>query len=205
MNRPGSGRTLKALRQYFLTGLFALLPVVITVYIGYRIVLFFNGVSGFLPARFQYPGLGLVLSLVFITLFGLLVSNFLGQEFVKVLEWIFARVPIVRSIYEGSKQILKTFFDQEGGGAFKAVVFVPYPHPGARSIGFIVNEGVRDGTIGVFVPFSPPTAGFLLFFEEAAIERTDLSVDEGMKLLLSGGTLTPRPRAFPEGSEVPSE
>lgn len=202
MDGPKPGRTWRVLRQYFLTGLVALLPVGITVYIGYRIVLFFNGVSGFLPEKFQLPGVGLVLTLIFITLFGLLVNNILGQEFVKLLEWFFSRVPVVRSIYDGSKQILKTFFDHEGDGAFKAVVFVSYPHPGSKAIGFIVNEGVTEGKIGVFVPFAPPTGGLLLFFPEAEVEHADLSVDDAMKLLLSGGTLIPRTQPVSRGNEV---
>lgn len=201
-----TNRTWRLLRQYFLTGFFALLPVAITVYIGYRIFQFFNGVSALLPSGLQnkIPGLGIIITVIFVTLFGLLVSNILGQQFVKILEWFFARVPVIRSIYDGSKQILKTFFNQKEGARFKRVVFVPYPDPISRAIGFVVNEGVSGDRVGVFIPFSPPTGGYLLFFHGRDVESTDLTVDDAMKMLLSGGTLAPRRSENPEEGEAVS-
>lgn len=204
-NRDG-GRTWKALRHYFLTGLLALLPVAITLYIAYRIVVFFNGVSALLPLSQPIPGLGILISLIFITLFGLLVQNILGQELVRLVEWLFARVPLLETIYQGSKQILATFFDTSKARRFKSVVLVPYPDPISRAMGFVVNEDVADGRIGVFIPFSPPTGGYLLFFRPEAVEPSDLSVDEAMKLLISGGMLVPDAHpALPKDAEVMKE
>lgn len=179
----------RVLRQYFLTGLLALLPVAITLYIGYQVVHFFDSLAPRLPI--QIPGMGLVMALIFITLFGVLVSHYLGRRLVTVLEWLFRRMPVVRSVYEASKQIVTTLFDQEGGG-FKRVVLVPYPGGSGRALGFVVNEGVvGEGQIGVFVPFSPPTAGYVLFFPQDQVTDTSFSVDEAMRMILSGGTLTP--------------
>lgn len=177
-------------KQYFVTGLFALLPVGITLYIGYQIVHFFDS---FVPI--PIPGLGLVLAIIVITLFGVLVSHYLGRRVVATLEWLFRRMPVVRSIYDTSKQIITTFFDQKNG-AFKRVVLVPYPGNPGKALGFVVNEGVvGDNLIGVFVPFSPPTAGYVLFFPPDAVEETRFAVDEAMRLILSGGLITPQSHA----------
>lgn len=185
-----SGRLVKVLRHYFLTGLFALLPLAVTVYVGYEIVLFFNGIGDLFGRRI--PGLGLVVTLAFITLFGAFVNNFLGQQSVKILDRVFSRVPVLRNIYEVVKQMVDTLFVTKGEGrVFKRVVFVPYPHAGARALGFVVNESLAEGRTGVFVPFSPPTGGQLFFFESSSVEASNLTVEEAMKLYLSGGTLTP--------------
>lgn len=197
-----SGRTLRALRQYFVTGLLALLPVVVTLYIAYRIVVFFDQASALLPLKHPIPGLGLIITLVFITLFGMLVSNILGQSLVRLLEWFFDRVPLVRSIYDGIKQIIGTFANRPKDGGFKAVVLVPYPDPVSRAMGFVMNEDVAPGRIGVFIPFSPPTGGYLLFFNRSEVESSDLSVDAAMKLLISGGTIIPNGQVAQPKGEV---
>lgn len=185
------GRAWRALRQYFVTGLVALLPVAITVYIAYRIVVFFDQASALLPLKYEIPGLGLIITLVFITLFGMLVSNILGQSLVRLLEWAFDRVPVVRSIYDGVKQIIGTFTKRGDRNGFQSVVLVPYPDPVSRAMGFVMNEDVAPGRVGVFIPFSPPTGGYLLFFNRNEVEPSALSVDEAMKLLISGGTIVP--------------
>jgi len=201
-----TGRTWKAVRQAFLTGFIALLPVVVTIYVAYRIVQFFDGVSLLLQIRHPIPGLGIVITLIFITLFGLLVQNILGQQFVKLIEWIFGRIPFVESFYNGVKQILATFFGTSDERRFKSVVLVPYPDPVSRAMGFVVNDDVAEGRVGVLIPFSPPTGGYLLFFRPESVEPSDLSVDEAMKLLLSGGMLVPQgPAALPKEAEVVKE
>lgn len=179
----------KVFRHYFLTGLFALLPLAITAYIGYEIVLFFNGIGDL--TGWRIPGLGLVITIAFITLFGAFVNNFLGQQSVKLLDRFFSRVPVLRNIYEAIKQIVDTLFVSRSESVFKRVVFVPYPHQQARALGFVVNESMNPGRIGVFVPFSPPTGGQLFFFDAELVETADMSVEEAMKLYLSGGTLSP--------------
>lgn len=174
------------LRQYFLTGLFALLPVVITLYVAYRILEFFNGIAG-LP---KIPGLGLLTTLAFITLFGVFVQNIIGQGAVRLMESGLSRLPILRSVYDASKQILRTFLDMSrDGGTFKRVVLAPFGGGPGRAIGFVVQDEREDGRVGVFIPLSPPTSGFFITYNREDLEPTDLTVEEAMKLVLSGGAV----------------
>jgi uncharacterized membrane protein len=178
----------RLLRQYFLTGLFALLPVVVTLYIGYRIFLLLDAAGQFVGVK--WPGFGVLITLILITIFGLLVSNILGQQIVKLYEWVFQRVPVLRSVYDAVKQLVTTFADTKHG-AFQSVVLVPYGGGAGRSLAFVVRDQSVDGKVAVFLPWSPPTAGFLILFPPEDIQPTDLTVEEAMKILLSGGTLLP--------------
>jgi uncharacterized membrane protein len=185
------------LRHYFLTGFFALLPVAITLYVADRILEFFNGIAG-LP---KIPGLGFVATVVFITLFGVLVENIVGQGLVQLLEWVFRRMPILRGIYDASKQIVKTFFDVSGReGAFKRVVLAPFGGGPGRAIGFVVRDDFDDGRVGVFIPLSPPTSGFFITYRAEDLETTDWSVEDAMRMVLSGGTLGHRHDPHPAGA-----
>ena len=188
MQEPARLSAWRLLRQYFLTGLFALLPVVVTLYIGYRIFTLFDAVGQVLGVN--WPGFGLLITLIVITIFGLLVSNILGQQIIKLYEWLFQRVPVLRSVYDAVKQLVVTFSDTKHG-AFQSVVLVPHGGGSGRSFGFVVREGSVDGRIAVFVPFSPPTAGFLVLYPPEEVQSTGITVEEAMKILLSGGTLLP--------------
>lgn len=190
---------MKQLRQYFLTGLLALLPIIITVYIVKIVV---DLLDSLLPT--DIFGLGLLLTLAFILLFGLLVSNILGKNLVRGLDQVLSRIPLIRGIYDASKQIVTTIFDKNGR-SFKRVVYAPYPvSDGGWALGFVVNDapGTEGGMTGVFVPFSPPTAGFLLFYSPDRLREANISIEEAMRLLLSGGTLVPRD--WPGRHEPPS-
>ena len=188
MGDPVRHSAWRLLRQYFLTGLVALLPLAITLYIGYRIFTMFDALGKML--RVNVPGFGLLVTLVLITLFGLLVSNFLGQQFVALYEWFFARVPVLRTVYDAVKQLVSTFSDQKGG-TFQSVVLVPYGGGGGRSFGFVTRNATEDGKVAVFVPFSPPTGGLLVLYPPEDVEQVGLTVEEAMKIVLSGGTLLP--------------
>lgn len=176
----------RLLRQYFLTGLFALLPVVVTVYIGYRIFTLFDQVGRILGVNF--PGFGLLVTIIVITLFGMLVNNILGQQLVQIIEWVFARVPVLKSVYEAIKQIISAVFEHSGG-TFRRVVLVPFGGQSGRSIAFVVHEEDETGKVAVFLPFSPPTAGYLIVYDAKDVESTNLKVEEAMRIVLSGGTL----------------
>lgn len=179
-------RIWRLLRQYFLTGLFALIPVVVTVYIGYRIFTLFDQVGRILGVNF--PGFGLLVTIILITLFGMLVNNILGQQIVQVIEWVFARVPVLKSVYEAIKQIISAVFEHSGG-TFRRVVLVPFGGQSGRSLAFVVREEDEAGKIAVFLPFSPPTAGYLIVYDRKDVESTNLKVEEAMRIVLSGGTL----------------
>lgn len=189
----------RRIRHYFLTGLAAILPVALALYVADKILVFFNGLGSLLPASIRFPGLGLVLTLLVITLFGLLVSNIMGQQLVRMMDWVLGRVPVIRVVYEGSKQVLKVLFDPDANSAFRAVVLAPYPGPASLVVGFVVSDDVVPGRVGVFIPFAPPTGGVLLFYAPDDLKPAAMSVEQAMKMLLSGGMLAPSGPASSSG------
>jgi uncharacterized membrane protein len=191
---PSRETTWTHIRRNFFTGLVALLPAAVTAYIVYRVLSFLDS---FLPSRVlaQIPGLGLVVELVLITLLGALINYVVGQRVVEMVDSVFGRTPLVRGIYDASKQMVSTFFGQGAGqaGAFRQVVLVPYPSAEGRAVAFVMSEERvgEDVRLGVFVPFSPPTGGMVLFFPRQEVEVLDMRVDEAMKMVLTGGALMP--------------
>jgi uncharacterized membrane protein len=182
------GQTLK---RYFIAGLLALLPIAITLYIAYRLFRFFDGLLGGVIRDLTghyIPGLGLVAVFVLITGIGALVSNILGGYALGVVDAVFSRVPVLKSVYEASKQLLSTVLERRGGG-LRTVVLVPFPHEGMLTLGFLVAERVPGDPprSAVFVPFSPPTAGHVVLVPCDRVVRTELSTEQAMRLLLSGG------------------
>lgn len=188
-----SESTWRSIRKNFVTGLVAILPVGVTLYIVVRVYEFLNGIVAFVLPR-HIPGLGILLEVILITLFGALVSNVVGERVMEVVDSIFGRTPLVRGLYEASKQMVTTFFGRNGQASpFRQVVLVPYPQADSSAIAFVVNEdGVgSDGRIGCFVPFSPPTGGVVLFYRREQITPLDMRAEDAMKMILTGGTIAP--------------
>jgi uncharacterized membrane protein len=188
-----SESTWRSIRKNFVTGLVAILPAGVTLYIVVRVYLFLNGIVAFVLPR-HIPGLGILLEVILITLFGALVSNVVGERMMEVVDSIFGRTPLVRGIYEASKQMVTTFFGRNGQPSpFRQVVLVPYPQDNSAAIAFVVNEeGVGDdGRVGCFVPFSPPTGGVVLFYRREQITALDMRAEDAMKMILTGGTIVP--------------
>jgi uncharacterized membrane protein len=185
--------TWRSIRKNFVTGLVAILPAGVTVYIVVRIYEFLNGIVASLLPR-HIPGLGILLEVIGITLLGALVNNVVGERLVEVVDSIFGRTPLVRGIYEASKQMVTTFLGPKGqASAFRQVVLVPYPQPHSSAIAFVVNDGGLDeeGRVGCFVPFSPPTGGVLLFFRRDEVRPLDMRAEDAMKMVLTGGAIVP--------------
>ena len=183
------------------SGLVILIPLVITVGV---IRFLFDFTSGILlpiidPAFADWPAIAraaasLAILLVVIYLLGALATNIVGRRVLSLGESIVLRLPFVKVIYSVSKQVVAAFQGQ-GSKAFKSVVFVEFPHPGVRSIGFETSRITReDGSVWstVFVPTTPnPTTGFLQFVPQASLERTGYTVEEGIKMVMSLGVLSP--------------
>jgi len=183
------------------SGLVILIPLVITVAV---IRFLFDFTSGILlpiidPAFADWPAIAraaasLAILLVVIYLLGALATNIVGRRVLSLGESIVLRLPFVKVIYSVSKQVVAAFQGQ-GSKAFKSVVFVEFPHPGVRSIGFETSRITReDGSVWstVFVPTTPnPTTGFLQFVPQASLERTGYTVEEGIKMVMSLGVLSP--------------
>ena len=192
------------LRSWFFTGLLVTAPVLLTVYITWAAIKLIDGqVAGLLPGfselRFaNVPGVGLVIGVVLITVIGALAAGFLGRWIIRLGESILNRMPVVRSIYGATKQILETVISTQSD-AFREVVLVEYPRKGLWVIGFVtggtkgeVARRIDIDMVNVFVPTTPnPTSGFLLFCPRKDVIFMEMSVEEAVKLVVSGGIVTP--------------
>ena len=200
------------LRRYFVAGLLVWIPVVITYWVLRFIVDLMDQSLLLVPSRyrtealfgFHVPGLGLILTTVIVLLTGMLAANFFGRRLLLLGHDILSRIPIVRSIYGGVKQISDTLFSPEGK-AFRRAALVRYPHAGAWTVALVtgspeheVSDILGRDQISVFVPTTPNiTAGFFLVVPRSEAIELDMTVDEALKYIISMGVAEP-PRHGPE-------
>ena len=203
------------LRSWFLTGLLVTAPVMLTIYITWLFIdiidsnvnaLIPNGVRELIEIKAPHigslPGLGLLIGLIVITLIGALAAGFFGRWLIRMGENILNRMPVVRTIYGASKQILETVLTTQSN-AFREVVLVEYPRKELWVVGFVTGntEGevgvkIEDETVNVFIPTTPnPTSGFLLFCPKKDLIYLDMGVEDAVKLVVSGGIVTPEMKA----------
>jgi uncharacterized membrane protein len=204
------------IRAYFLAGALVTAPLAITFAVAWWFIeLVDRNIVPMIPAHWNpdtylretigfeigLPGLGLLILFIVITLIGALTAGFLGRMVVSFGERILARMPVVRSVYGAVKQILETVLKQQSN-AFRQAVLIEYPRRGIWAIGFITGttEGevqhlVREEVVNVFIPTTPnPTSGFLLFVPGKDIVILDMNVEEAVKMVISGGIVTPPDR-----------
>ena len=186
-------------------------PVLLTVYITWLVVdVLDSQVINLLPSSWrdfsilsvplfgQIPGFGLLIGVAIITLIGAIAAGFLGRWIIKLGEKILNKMPVVRSIYSAFKQILETVLASQSV-AFRDVVLVQYPREGLWVIGFVtgvtkgeVQDSIPETTVNVFIPTTPnPTSGFLLFCPKEELVYLKMSVEQALKLVVSGGIVTP--------------
>lgn len=194
-------------RKYFTAGLLLWIPLAITLWLLEKIVRWSDIVLRLLPPEyrpenlfgFNIPGLGIVLGIALIFVTGVLVANFLGQRIVALWEALLDRIPLVRSIYQGIKQITSTLLSNQDQ-SFKEVVLVEFPQPGQWTYGFVVGnpgEGVKtelgtEDLVTVYVPTAPnPTSGFVVMMTRSRVRKTAVPVEEALKYHLSLGVMTP--------------
>jgi uncharacterized membrane protein len=208
------------LRNYFLAGVLVTAPISITFWLTWRVITFIDSrVTPYIPAHwnpesylpFGVPGLGLIIALIALTLIGFLAAGYVGRMIMHVGERIVSRVPVIRSVYGWTKQVFETVLSQSSV-AFREVVLIEYPRAGCWAVGFITGRTVGEvqrltaATVyNVFVPATPnPTTGFLLFVPKEDVHHLDLTVEEGIKLVISGGIVVPDQAHFerPEGAET---
>lgn len=198
------------LRNYFLTGFIVTAPLAITAYLAWSMIGWVDSwVKPYIPFRynpdnylpFALPGFGLIVALVVITMIGFLTANFIGRTIVNTGENILGRMPLVRSVYRGLKQILETVLS-ERSDTFKKVGLIEYPRKGLWALVFVATETrgevqakVDDDagqTIAVFLPTTPnPTSGYLLFVPKQDVIELKMTVEEGAKLVISAGLVAP--------------
>lgn len=183
------------------SGLVVLIPLVVTIAV---IRFVFNFTSGILlpfldPALATWPAaaraaLSLAILLVTVYVLGELAAQAVGRRVLALGERVVLKLPFVKVIYSASKQVVATF-QGEKSQAFKSVVFVEFPHPGMRSIGFVTSQVKRDDGSDwslVFVPTTPnPTTGFLQLVPPEDVVEANITVEDGIKLVMSLGVLTP--------------
>ncbi len=195
------------MKKYFITGLLALVPLIITIWVLITLIHTLDLSLALLPEAWQPKklfgfnvlGLGALLTLVIIFVTGVVATNIFGQQIIMWWESLLSRVPFVKSIYSSVKQVSDTLFS-DSGNAFRKAVLVQYPRVGSWTIAFVT--GVPGGDvvnhltgdyISVYVPTTPnPTSGFFLMMPKADVIELDMSVDEALKYIISMGTVVPK-------------
>ncbi len=187
----------KEIRKLFLTGILVLAPIGITVWVLIQIFLFVDGIlSPVLRLAFgrSLPGVGFVIVIILIFLTGAVAGNIGEKKLIDYFHSLVGRVPIVRPLYSSIKQILDSF-SEAGRTVFTQVVLVEFPRKGMRTLGFITGETSDKAgkkLLNVYIPGSPaPTSGFLQIMREEEVIRTTISVNQGMKMVISAGKVTP--------------
>ncbi|MDP8253527.1 MAG: DUF502 domain-containing protein [Candidatus Kaelpia aquatica] len=197
----------KRVRKYFLTGIATVLPLIVTFWFLtwlFEIVdsLLLDPFLNYVQNYFSYPGIDIIVKVVLVlvlvlllSFLGFLVSFLFFRRFLNFFENLFLKFPIVGKIYKSIKQISDAVMG-EGRNVFKKVVFVEYPSDGRFCIGFmtakaekILNEAVGSELIAIFIPTTPnPTSGMLIYYPKEKIKYLDMTVEEGMRVVISAGT-----------------
>jgi uncharacterized membrane protein len=203
-------RLVERLRSYFIAGILVIGPITLTLYLIWLFIhAIDNLVTSLLPDQynpetylpFSIPGLGLVIGVVVLTLVGALTAGYLGRILLRVGERVVARMPVVRSIYSTVKQIFETVLASKSD-TFREVVLLEWPREGMWTIAFVtarpdgeIAEQAGPDAVAVYVPTTPnPTSGYLMYVPRRALVTLPMSVEEGIKLVISGGIVAP-PRA----------
>ena len=198
---------INSFKKYFVTGLLVLVPATLTAFIIFETL---NRIDKIIPYKMlgiqRIPGLG-VLTLILIIFFtGLIARNFIGRRMLATGDKIVAKIPIISRIYEAFKQISHAIFSEKRE-LFKKVVLIEYPRKGIYSIGFftqdtrgVVQNMVSEDVVSVFLPTTPnPTSGYLLFVPKKEAIELDMTIEDAMKLIISGGAI------MPESSKIPKQ
>lgn len=194
------------LRPVLITGVLTLTPISLSIYILYRLFVFFDQMLGrfvkdLLSQWVPYvPGLGFLLLLLLVFFVGLLTRIYLGRKLLDLGEWLLGRIPLLSKLAKAIRQILESFLT-DNNELFRQAVLLEYPRRGLWAIGFMtrrtggeVREKLRapddNELLSIFVPTTPnPTSGVLVFIPAADVIYLDMSVEESLKLVISGGAL----------------
>ncbi|MBI1819175.1 MAG: DUF502 domain-containing protein [Nitrospirae bacterium] len=192
------------LRKYFITGLLVIIPMWGTYLILKTLFTSLDGVlGGFLQRQFHFyiPGFGVISLFFLILLTGLFVANIFGRKLVRMWEEFLQQVPVVRNVYSTVKAVVDTFSNQNKE-KLSRVVLVEFPRKGCFTLGFVTghpNEEISsiagEPLINVYVPTTPnPTGGYMVLFPEREVKSLSMTVEEGMKMILSTGAVNPPSR-----------
>ena len=210
LNQSRKSKFTSNLRNNFLTGLAVIIPVFITTYLIWSTIGIVDGwVLPLIPEKYaidkfigiDVKGIGVIIFLLFTVFIGSLTKGYFGRTILKSAESLVDRMPVVRSIYNGIKQIAETVFSQSNN-SFERACLVEYPRKGIWAVAFVstktkgeVSEkiGKNKDLFSIFLPTTPnPTSGFLLFLPEKDIIFLDMTVEDAAKLVISAGLVTPK-------------
>ena len=187
------------LRNYFITGVVVLIPIGFTLYLSKFLISLSSKIipqninpNSYLP--YSIPGIEIIISILFITFVGGLSLSFFGKKILKLIDDLFKRIPLLRTIYTAISQMTETFSNKDSDK--KSVVLIEYPRKGVWAVGFATKENTgemavktKQRLINVFVPTTPnPTSGFLLMFPIDDVIYLDMSFEEASKFIVSAGT-----------------
>ena len=202
MSKKKKSLTLK-LRNYFFTGVIVLVPIGFTLYLSKFLINFSTKLvpAGLNPNTYlpySIPGIEIILTIIFITIVGGLSLSFIGKKFLQLVDDLFKRIPILRTIYSAIGQMTDSFREQEGNK--KSVVLVEYPRKDSWAVGFATKENTGEiktktklNLVNVFVPTTPnPTSGFLLMIPKEELVYLDMTFEEASKFIVSAGTSNPK-------------
>ena len=209
MKNPQKSKVIKVnsmLRRYFIAGLLVWVPIWVTLLVIDFLAGLMERSVNLLPQKYQpetllgfhIPGLGIIFTLLLVFLTGIIATNFFGNKLVSIAERVLGRIPIVRSIYSGSKQVMQTIFKPEGE-AFKKVLLVEFPHRNMWTVAFQTGTGFYEAQeklgeelVSIFVPTTPnPTGGFLMMVPKKDTIELTMSVEEAFKMIISLGVVLP--------------
>ena len=187
------------LRNYFITGVVVLIPIGFTLYLSKILISLSSKIlpqninpNSYLP--FSIPGVEIVISIIFITFVGGLSLSFFGKKILKIIDDLFKRIPLLRTIYSAISQMTETFSNKDSDK--KSVVLIEYPRKGVWAVGFATKENTGEMAnktnkklINVFVPTTPnPTSGFLLMVPKKDLIFLDITFEQASKFIVSAGT-----------------
>ncbi|MDO8426626.1 MAG: DUF502 domain-containing protein [Deltaproteobacteria bacterium] len=200
----------KGFKGYFITGLLVVVPLYITVYVLSLIVGFMDNVFVILPEflrpdtylPFHVPGLGIFVTIFGIFIVGVLTTNFFGKRLLVIGEKVLSKVPVLRVVYNATKQFMETFFTDNQ--SFRKVVLIEFPRQGLYSIGFLTGKlsgelksKTPDDSVSVFLPTTPnPTTGYYIMARESQIIPLEMKVEDAFKVIMTGGVVAPNNEEF---------
>lgn len=188
------------LKTYFIKGLLIWIPVLVTVFVIRMVINLMSQISRLIPEAWLeslpysgVPGFNIAIALAFIIITGVIGSHFIGRLTVKLVESVIKRVPLIGTVYYSVKKILTVMFSDQSN-AFRQVVMVEYPRKGCYSLGFLTSDNYKDQDgqtlITVLIVTTPnPTSGFVLLIPKDQVRVLDMSVEEGLKYVISLGTV----------------
>ena len=189
-------RALIDLRDYFFTGLLVFIPIFLTIWLLYWV---FETIDNILNPRIEdifghsYPGIGVATTLFLILICGIIGSRVFGRNLIRFMEYQLSKIPVVRELYNGIKQIIESF-SRKDSDHFLEVVFIEFPRKGTFTPALVTNRAADESgriILNIYVPTAPnPTSGFLQILPEDQVIKTNMSVDDALKMVISAGKVS---------------